>query len=404
MKALARLHGDIVGELHLTGDLTTFRFAREWLRMPDRPVLGRWFEDRLSDELVVKGIHSQLPSFFQNYLPEAGSALRDLLARRGGVPANRELALLVALGPDLPGALVVEAVSNGDTGGDAEMPARDGVDDPPSGPLRFSLAGMQLKLSVLEHESSFTLPVTGVGGRWILKFADVTHPVIAENEFAMMIWARRSGINVPDVRLVTLKDVVNLPEGLADPMSRGLLVERFDRPRDGGPRIHQEDFAQLLDVRSSAKYGREAGVTYDRVAKLVATICGVEDLEELIRRLVFNLLCGNPDAHLKNWSLWYPERRRPRLSPAYDLVSTVLYPVKNELACRLADEWDPREIRSWHFGKLASRAGIESQRGVAIAEEAAAKIRAAWAELPNHATLPPSLEEALSEHLSRSKL
>ncbi len=45
----------------------------------------------------------------------------------------------------------------------------------------------------------------------------------------------------------------------------------------------------------------------------------------MARRLAFNVLIGNGDARLKNWSLIYLDERRPTLSPAYDLVSTVVY-------------------------------------------------------------------------------
>lgn len=404
MRARVRLHGLTVGSLELTGDLTVFRLDPAYLEMADRPTLGRWFEDRLSPALVVKGPHSQLPTFFQNYLPEPGSALRELLARRAGVPPNRELALLCALGEDLPGALEVERVANGD-----EEPAfEDGEElsdeKPPSGPLRFSLAGMQLKLSVLKDETHYTFPVTGVGGRWILKIPTPTLPEIAENEHAVMRWAKRSGICVPDVQLVRLGDVMNLPEGLANPDERGLLVERFDRPRDGGPRVHQEDFAQVLGVAPTNKYGRSAGVTYDRLAKIVATVCGQADFEELVRRLVFNVLCQNPDAHLKNWSFWYPDRRRPRLSPAYDLVSATIYPgIHKELACRLANEWDPSAIRVTHFGKLAARAGFDPSWGVTFAEQCATRVREAWKE-DDAPGMPPRLRDSLEKHLSETKL
>ncbi len=51
-----------------------------------------------------------------------------------------------------------------------------------------------------------------------------------------------------------------------------------------------------------------------------------EDVRALVERLTFRVLAGNGDAHLKNWALWYPDGRRPRLSPAYDIVSTILYP------------------------------------------------------------------------------
>ena len=51
----------------------------------------------------------------------------------------------------------------------------------------------------------------------------------------------------------------------------------------------------------------------------------IASLREAVRRTVFNLLVGNGDAHLKNWSLIYPDRRRARLSPAYDLVCTAVH-------------------------------------------------------------------------------
>jgi serine/threonine-protein kinase HipA len=49
------------------------------------------------------------------------------------------------------------------------------------------------------------------------------------------------------------------------------------------------------------------------------------DVEEFISRLVFNVLIGNADMHLKNWSLIYPDRRRAALAPACDCVSTIAY-------------------------------------------------------------------------------
>jgi len=46
---------------------------------------------------------------------------------------------------------------------------------------------------------------------------------------------------------------------------------------------------------------------------------------DFLRRLVFSVLIGNADMHLKNWSLLYPDRRTPVLSPAYDFVATLPY-------------------------------------------------------------------------------
>ena len=55
-------------------------------------------------------------------------------------------------------------------------------------------------------------------------------------------------------------------------------------------------------------------------------------MPEFVRRLVFSVLIGNGDMHLKNWSLLYPDGRTPLLSPAYDFVSTVPYIPGDSLA------------------------------------------------------------------------
>ncbi|MBX3200548.1 MAG: HipA domain-containing protein [Labilithrix sp.] len=407
MKARVWLHDALVGHLELFGDLTAFRFTAEYLDMAERPVLGRWFEDRLGIEVVTKRSQSALPPFFQNVLPEPGGALRTLLARRADVAENRELGLLAALGADLPGAMVVELAS-GDLDDDAldrhGEPPVGGRDDVAGGPLRFSLAGMQLKLSVLLRDEKLTLPASGEGGRFILKLP-TSLPRVPENEHVVMTWASRAGLDVAPVRLASLHEVVNLPPELVFAEEKALVVERFDRSASGGPRIHQEDFAQVFGIPPTDKYGREAGVTFDRMGRVIAAIAGRDDFDEFLRRLVFCVLCRNPDAHLKNWSLWYPDRRRPRLSPAYDLVSASVYPhVEARLACRLAGVWEIGEVRLHHFGVLAQRAGFSAADGVAVAEETATRARAAWQEVSSELDVPAELHAALDAHLAATSL
>lgn len=405
MRLHVSLHGATVGFLdRQESGLITFRFDPGYLDMADRPVLGRWFEDHLAPDFVDRGVQGLLPSFFDNYLPEPNSALRELLARRARVPTNRDFALLAALGEDLPGAVLVQPA--GDRPEDALVDsARVPRDHAPDGPLRFSLAGMQLKFSVAQRADKLTLPVTGVGGRFILKMPSGDLANVPANELSMMTWARESGISVPDVKLVRWREVEGLPSELDFKEQDALLVTRFDRPVEGGPRVHQEDFAQVLGKRPSAKYGREAEVTFDRIGKIIAQLCGESDFVEFIRRLVFVVLCANPDAHLKNWSLLYPDGRRPRLAPAYDLVSTADYPrITTELAHRLAGEWELGRVESSHFGKLASRAGFDPLRGVHWAKEYAERARDAWRRI--HRQLPLSREQraAIEKHLAAIKL
>src|SRR5260363_142559 len=48
-----------------------------------------------------------------------------------------------------------------------------------------------------------------------------------------------------------------------------------------------------------------------------------EDAAQFFRRQVVNVMMGNTDAHLKNFSFIYPDGRYPRLSPAYDMVPVI---------------------------------------------------------------------------------
>jgi hypothetical protein len=65
---------------------------------------------------------------------------------------------------------------------------------------------------------------------------------------------------------------------------------------------------------------------------------------EFWRRLVFSVLIGNADMHFKNWSLLYPDRRTPVLSPAYDFVSIIPYIQSDELALSFGGSRSLREI------------------------------------------------------------
>jgi serine/threonine-protein kinase HipA len=63
--------------------------------------------------------------------------------------------------------------------------------------------------------------------------------------------------------------------------------------------------------------------SYETLARLSNAISGDQrDVEALFRRGVFNVLAGNRDDHLKNFSFLMDEKGRWRLSPAYDLTAS----------------------------------------------------------------------------------
>ena len=191
-----RLQDWLVGTLsHLGNETVVFAFDRGYLETwIDRPVLSLGYkasDGGLMEE--VRPTRVRLPPFFSNLLPEAH--LREYLAARGGVHPDREFFLLWLLGKDLPGALEVRSVDGGAPPRSEDAGPRAKRDERP---LRFSLAGVQLKFSaVMRAAKGLTLPADGVGGDWIVKLPSPRFDAVPENEYAMMTLARLPASTCP---------------------------------------------------------------------------------------------------------------------------------------------------------------------------------------------------------------
>ncbi|WP_438036254.1 type II toxin-antitoxin system HipA family toxin [Sorangium sp. So ce204] len=268
-----------------------FSFDDSWLRTTDAPVLGQLFEDRKPGDIESTG---NLICWFDHLLPQG--PLRRAVAKQARCDEDDEFDLLQILGEDLPGAVVLVPC----------LPrlSRDSsvsrVQAPPTaeGLLHSSLAGAQYKLSVREGERGLTLPVQGQTGSYIAKFHDPLHKELPRVELATMLWARASGISVPPCRQARIEEFIELPDGTPIGDGTVFLIERFDR-LPGGERVHIEDLGQVLDrPPGDPQYtGR-----YEHIAAVLAQLAP-DDLRPYCERLVFCVLCGNTDAHLKNWSL-----------------------------------------------------------------------------------------------------
>ncbi|MBA3392479.1 MAG: HipA domain-containing protein [Deltaproteobacteria bacterium] len=181
-----------------------------------------------------------------------------------------------------------------------------------------SLSGIQRKISLRLAAESRTLQVAADGGLFILKPQAQTFPSLPENEHVTMRIAQRVGITMPPCALIELKDG-----------SLAYIVKRFDR-LEGGRKLQQEDFCQLAGKAPKDKYTGSA----ELCAKLVLRYASapIVDAQRLFRVLAFTWWTGNGDMHLKNFSLLRGEDGMYRLSPAYDLLSTVLVIVDDQLA------------------------------------------------------------------------
>lgn len=323
MSARVFLGEVLVGELRPNPEAfeSSFEFDAAYASSASRPILGRWFEDQIIDPpRTFRG--APLPNFFRNLLPEG--ALRKLVERRLGSSALPEYTMLLRLGENLPGA--VRVVSDELEMGPLEDSERRGRD--PGDPFRFALTGVQPKLALSEVDDRLTVPLEGREGFWIAKLGSPAFQRLVENERTMLEWARECGLDVPEHQVVRATEIDNLPVDF-EPDQDVLIVRRFDREADG-TRIHQEDFAQIFDIAPEERCTPQSADLgwshYGSIGAVIHALCGENDYREYLRRLVFMVLSGNADAHIKNWAIVYPDGIKARLAPVYDFVSTIVYP------------------------------------------------------------------------------
>jgi serine/threonine-protein kinase HipA len=377
----------------LPDDRTIFAFSQSYIKDAGRPILSQWFRTPLGELKTEEKIRSRatLPPFFSNLLPEGH--LRDYLAKKVDVKPEREFYLIAALGQDLPGAVRVNAA---DTVGDDQATQRSQSEIDKNPVLRFSLAGVQLKVSaVMEPTGGLTIRADGAGGSWIVKLPSNSFSHVPEAEFAMLTLARRIGISVPEFKLIPTSSIKGLPQDINERMGDSLVLERFDR-RSNGTRIHMEDFAQVFGLYPSEKY---ENVSFDRIGFVILSECGEEDFVEFIRRLVFTVASGNGDMHVKNWSLLYSDPRHPRLSPAYDFVPSILYLPGDDLGLRLGGCKAFRDVHERHFAKLAERARASERLVLNTVRETLQRIAGEWKEIRGDLPLSKQMRTSLEAHM-----
>jgi serine/threonine-protein kinase HipA len=391
------LHDRRIGVINrISGDRYLFSFEQDYIEDVNRPTLSLSFKGQ-SGGLVIptRAVTARLPVFFSNLLPEGH--LREYLATRAGVKQHREFFLLAVLGSDLPGALTVAPIDQtiqSTVDHTSDRASREGI---PKTALRFSLAGVQLKFSaIMEASGGLTIPAEGVGGSWIVKLPSSRFPSVPENEYAMLALARAVGIEVPQTRLIDVSAIRGLPADAGVMEGKALAVQRFDRS-DKGESIHMEDFAQVFGLYPGDKYHHRS---YANVASVLRAETGEADTYEFFRRLVFSVLIGNGDMHLKNWSLLYPNGRTPVLSPGYDFVSTFPYIPNDSLALTFGGSRSLSEISTDQVRRFAEFARLAVSPLWRHVIDVADGTVAAWKQLAEKDLLPEKMRSAIGNHIS----
>lgn len=116
--------------------------------------------------------------------------------------------------------------------------------------------------------------------------------------------ARECGINIPEIELFK-----------SSGGNQYFLIKRFYREK--GKKIHMISVVALLEVDF-----RVPTLDYSLLIKLTQVLTNNEDdVYQMYKRMVFNVLINNQDDHAKNFAFIFDENSNSyRLSPAHDLV------------------------------------------------------------------------------------
>ena len=134
---------------------------------------------------------------------------------------------------------------------------------------------------------------------WLVKFRASADPKnVGSIEYAYSVLAKKCGIEMPDTQLI---------------QGKYFAVERFDRSSAG--KIHTITASGLANA-----YYRIPSLDYTDLLLITQTLIGEHSaLEQMFRRMVFNVLIGNKDDHSKNFAFQYVNGVWA-LAPAYDML------------------------------------------------------------------------------------
>ncbi|MFN0077958.1 MAG: type II toxin-antitoxin system HipA family toxin [Prosthecobacter sp.] len=236
---------------------------------------------------------------------------------------------------------------------------------------RISISGVQDKISLRLVDGRLT--PTDTDGQFILKpvpralagTLDLVADVPANEHVTMQIASQVFGLRTAACGLVFFPD--------GEP---AYIVRRFDRDAATGRKLAQEDFCQLAG-KSRATHGENYKYdgSHEELGRLLRRYCPAWKIESerLFALIACNYLCGNGDAHLKNFSLLETPFGDSALSPAYDLLCTSLHlPTESRTALDFFADFTTPSFEANGFAKraefveLASRFGIQESRAEAI--------------------------------------
>ena len=318
----ACLNGQSVGTLSEGNDLWRFEYDPAWVKAPGSfdlaPGLSR-------ETLLHQDGATQRPVqwYFDNLLPE--ETLREALIKDAGIQGDDAFALLQYLGAESAGSLVLLAPD-----GDATPPGqlKPLTDDALSqrirnlprqslssgAPKQMSVAGAQHKLLVVLRDGKLYEPVGSEPSTHILKPDHLSddYPASVINEYAMLRLAAQLGLGAPAVHRMYVPEPV-------------YIIERFDRYQDEQGKTQRRHLIDACQLLGKSRNFKNTSASLQTMAACIAQ-CRIRATarQRLYRWLIFNVLTGNDDNHLKNMSFMV-SHEGIEVSPPYDMLCTAVY-------------------------------------------------------------------------------
>ncbi len=239
-----------------------------------------------------------------------------------------------------------------------------------------SLGGARPKATVIDEK----------GGLWIAKFPS-KHDENDSGAWEKVVHdlAGSCGINVPEARLERFSRYGST-----------YFVRRFDR--DGRKRIHYASAMTLLGKTDGASAAD--GVSYLDIASFIKAYGASpkDDLVELWKRIVFNMVVSNTDDHLRNHAFLLTPRGWA-LSPMFDVNPE---PAGNELSLNV-DETDNR-IQIELAISVAERFGITKKEAEEFARDIRKTVADCWRSFAKACELSRGQIEAMAPAFMTSSL
>jgi len=361
------------------GSRSSFTYDTAYLNLAQAHPLAHTLPLQEQTFICEKG----LPAFFDNLIAEGW--LQEAQSRLLGKRLANRFELLLAFGQDCAGAVSVI---------DPEPKKLRQLDlsDPKEAAVllgRASLSGIQPKLAITQRQGKFYPAHLGELSTHIAKFPSRAHDDLVFNEYLTTLAFKAL---LPDDDIVTLS--IDHVEGFSEP---ALIVERFDR--HNGQRLHFEEFNQLLNYSSSAKYDG----SYQEMADFMrqTPTCLPTEIYRLYERILAGLLLGNTDMHFKNFALFHSDSGL-RLTPSYDQVSAVICDYKT-IALTMAGSANRliHDLKSKHIVALAKEFQL-SNAAVSLAYEQLAKRQEAAKDAISQAKIGTTfLKKQIIQHLDK---